>query len=332
MLRNSLIAFAAAAVCVLHAPAHAQPATTTLRIQDYPGIGNFLVRVANANGLCEKHGVKCELRTIPQAPLAMQTLLAGDLEVAFTPPEVIVQAANKGADLKVIGSGARSPNFFLMAGAGLASPNADKGYPAVMQDFKGKKIGVTARGSAAEFQLVSLLKGAGMTAQDVTIVAVGSPNTAFPAISQKQVEGLMLFAPMDGFCEVTKACRMVVDPRKGQGPTDVLDTNGAAVLQVVRAEFLQKNPKAVEGFRQAMREAGDFAQNPANFGALLKTAQETFKISAPDGDKILEVSLRNSVPAFQFPVDAKAFQHAAQYMQRTGQIDKVVDTAKLLAQ
>ncbi|MCY1558679.1 hypothetical protein D9M68_956360 [compost metagenome] len=48
-----------------------------------------------------------------------------------------MQAANKGGDLKVIGSGARSPNFFLMAGAGLASSNVDEGYPAVTQDFKG---------------------------------------------------------------------------------------------------------------------------------------------------------------------------------------------------
>ena len=331
MLRNSLITFAVATVCALHSPSHAQP-TATLRIQDYPGLGNFLVRVANAKGLCEKHGVKCELRTIPQAPLALQTLLAGDLEVAFGPPEVMLQAINKGADLKVIGSGAREPTFFLMASAALETPNATKGYPAVMQDFKGRKIGVTARGGAAEFQLVSMLQGAGMKAEDVTIVAVGAPNTAFPAMSQKQIDGLVLFTPMDGFCEVSKACRVVVDPRQGQGPADLVNISGAATLQIVRTDFIQKNPKAVAGFQSAMREAADFAQNPANFGALLKVAQETFKITTPGGDKVLEIALRNSIPTMQFPVLPKALQHAAHYMQRTGQIDKVIDTSQLLAQ
>jgi NitT/TauT family transport system substrate-binding protein len=329
MIRPLLISLVAA-LSTLPLPAHAQP--TSLRIQDYPGIGNFLVRVANANGLCEKNGVKCELRTIPQAPLAVQTLLAGDLDIAFAPAEVVLQAVNKGADLKAIGSGARAPNFFLMAGAGLPTPNAAKGYPAVMQDFKGKKIGVTARGSAAEFQLVTLLKGAGMKADDVTIVAAGSPNTAFPAISQKQLDGLMLFSPMDGFCEITKACRVVVDPRKGQGPSEVVNTDGAAVLQVTRADFIRKNSKAIEGFQSAMREAEDFAQKPANFPALLKIAQNTFKINAPNGDQILEVALRNALPALKFPVDPKALQHAAKYMLSTGQIDKLVDTSKLLAQ
>ncbi|WEE79490.1 ABC transporter substrate-binding protein [Comamonas testosteroni] len=330
MIRKKLIALAIASVSALSTSAMAQ--STVLRIQDYPGLGNFLVRVANANGLCAKHAITCELRSIPQAPLAMQTLLAGDLDVAFTPPEVLVQAVNKGAAVKAIGSGASGPTFFLMAGAGLDTPNAAKGYPAVMQDFKGKKIGVTARGSAAEFQLVSLLKGAGMSAQDVTIVAVGSPNTAFPAISQKQIDGLMLFTPMDGFCEVSKVCRVVVDPRKAQGPSDVLETKGASMLQVVRDEFLQKNSKAIEGYRRAMTEASEFAQNPANFAALLKIAQDTFKINVPNGDQILEVSLRNSLPTLQFPVDPKAFQEAARYMQRTGQISKVVDTSTLLVQ
>jgi NitT/TauT family transport system substrate-binding protein len=305
-------------------------AQTTLRIQDYPGLGNFLVRVANANNLCEKHGVKCELRTIPQAPLGMQTLLAGDIEVAFAPPEVLIQAVGKGADLKVVGSGAREPVFFLMAGAGLETPNSAKGYPAVMQDFKGRKIGVTARGSGAEFQLVEMLKGAGMKADDVTIVAVGAPNTAFPAIANKQIDGLVLFTPMDGFCEVSKACRVVVDPRNGVGPADVVKTSGAGVVLVVKTDYLAKNAAALKGFERALREAEALAQNPANFGAMFKIAEETFKINAPGGDKVLEVSLRNNLKSFKFDVDAKALQHIAEYMHRGGQIDKAVDTGRLL--
>lgn len=310
------------------APAAAQ---TTLRIQDYPGLGNFLARVASVNGLCEKHGVKCEMRTIPAAPLGVQTLLAGDIEVAFGPPEVLLQAVNKGAGLKVLGSGAQSPVFFLMASAALETPNAAKGYPAVMQDFKGRKVGVTARGSGAEFQLVEMLRGAGMSADDVTIVAVGAPNTAFPAISNKQIDGLMLFSPMDGFCEVSKACRVVVDPRRGEGPPDVVKVSGAAVVQVARADWVGKNAAAVQGFEKALREAEAFTQNPANFAALLKIAQNTFPISAPGGDKVLEIALRNAIPGMKFDADPKALQHAADYLHRSKQIDKLLDTGGLLA-
>lgn len=327
MIRSCLIAFIAAFL-TLTGQAYAQ--TATLRIQDYPGIGNFLVRVANASGMCEKNGIQCELRTIPQAPLGLQTMLAGDIDIAYVPTEVMLQAVNKGASIKVLGNGAYEPIFFLMASANLETPNASKGYPAVMQDFKGRKIGVTARGSAAEFQLVSLLKGAGMNADDVTIVAVGSPNTAYPAIANKQVDGLMLFTPMDGFCEVTKACRVVVDPRKGQGTVDILETSGAVSMMVVTDDFAQKNAKALDAFNKVMREAEVIARNPANFSAMLKVAQDTFKINVPNGNKILEVAVRNSVPSWRYEVKPQALQHSAEYMHRTGQIDKLVDTSKLM--
>jgi membrane protease subunit (stomatin/prohibitin family) len=53
------------------------------------------------------------LKTIPAAPLGLQTLLAGDLDVAFGPPEVVVQAANKGADLNVAATTAQSAAWAL---------------------------------------------------------------------------------------------------------------------------------------------------------------------------------------------------------------------------
>ena len=235
-----------------------------------------------------------------------------------------------GADLRIVGNGARNPVFFLMAGAALDTPNAAKGYPAVMQDFKGRKIGVTARGSAAEFQLVDLLKGAGLKSDDVTIVAVGAPNTAFPAIANKQIDGLMLFGPMDGFCEVTKACRVVVDPRKGQGPTDILKLTGASVVLVARADYTAKNGKALDALAGALREAEAFIQAPANYAAVLKVAQDTGKINAPGGDQILDISLRNALPTFRFGLDPAALQHAAEYLHRSGQVDKLIDTTRLM--
>jgi NitT/TauT family transport system substrate-binding protein len=317
----------AAGLLLAAATAHAQE---TVRVQDYPGIGNMLLRVAIANGYCDKRGIKCEGKTIPAAPLGVQTLLAGDLEVAFAPPEVVIQAVNKGAELRVIGNGARNPNFFLMAATGLDTPNADKGYPAVMQDFRGRKVGVTARGSAAEFQLVDLLKGAGMKPEDITIVAVGAPNTAFPAIANKQIDGLMLFSPMDGFCEVSKVCRIVVDPRKGQGPSDVLKLVGAAVVLVTRADYTVKNAKALDALGGALREAEAYIQVPANYPAVFKIAQDTGKINAPGGEQILDFALRNGIGSYRFALDPAALQHAAEYLHRSGQVDKVVDTARLL--
>ena len=304
--------------------------TETLRIQDYPGLGNIMVRVAVANGYCDKNGIKCELKTIPAAPLGIQTLLAGDIDIAFGPAEVVIQAANKGADLKIIGNAARDNIFFLMAGAHIETPNAAKGYPAVMADLKGKKIGVTARGSGAEFQLLDLLKGAGLSGNDVTIVPVGAPNPALPAIANKQVDALMLFAPMDGFCVAMKVCRVIVDPRKGEGPKELTQLNGASGPMTVRGEFSQKKGPTLDAFAKAMRESEAFIQNPANFNAVLKVINDTFKIEGPAGAAAIEASLRNSIGGSRFALDAKALQASADYLSNTQQIDKTFDTSKIL--
>lgn len=304
--------------------------TETLRIQDYPGLGNIMVRVAVANGYCDKNGLKCELKTIPAAPLGIQTLLAGDIDVAFGPAEVVIQAANKGADLKIIGNAARDNIFFLMAGAHIETPNAAKGYPAVMADLKGKKIGVTARGSGAEFQLLDLLKGAGLSGNDVTIVPVGAPNTALPAIANKQVDALMLFAPMDGFCVAMKVCRVIVDPRKGEGPKELTQLNGASGPMTVRGDFAQKKGPTLDAFAKAMRESEAFIQNPANFSAVLKVINDTFKIEGPAGAAAIEASLRSSIGGARFTLDAKALQASADYLSNTQQIDKTFDTSKIL--
>ena len=317
-----------AVALTLSASAMAQ--TETLRIQDYPGLGNVIVRIAAANGYCEKHGLKCELKTIPSGPLGVQTLMAGDIDIAFGPAEVVIQAANKGADLKIIGNAARDNIFFLMAGAHTETPNAAKGYPAVMADLKGKKIGVTARGSGAEFQLLDMLKGAGLSGNDVTIVPVGAPNTALPAIANKQIDAVMLFAPMDGFCAAMKVCRVIVDPRKGEGPDAITNLNGASGPMTVRGDFAQKKGSTLDAFAKAMREAETFAQNPANFAAVLKVVNDTFKIDGPAGAAAIEASLRNSISGVRFSLDTKALQHAADYLHNTKQIDKNFDTSKVL--
>jgi NitT/TauT family transport system substrate-binding protein len=262
--------------------------------------------------------------------LGIQTLMAGDIDVAFGPSEVVIQAANKGADLKIIGNAARDNIFFLMAGAHTETPNAAKGYPAVMADLKGKKIGVTARGSGAEFQLLDLLKGAGLSGSDVTIVPVGAPNTALPAIANKQIDAVMLFAPMDGFCAAMKVCRVIVDPRKGEGPKEITQLNGASGPMTVRGDFAQKNSATLDAFAKAMRESEAFIQNPANFAAVLKVINDTFKIEGPAGAAAVEASLRNSIGGSKFSLDPKALQHAADYLFNTKQIDKSFDTSKIL--
>ena len=123
------IACALVACVLLPTPiAHAQAQGETVRIQDYPGPGNMLYRVAVAKGYCEKYGIKCRLQMIPAAPLGIQALLAKSIDVTMGPIEVQVNAMVKGAAIKAF-SGAQALNpFLLVVRNDIATANSEKGF------------------------------------------------------------------------------------------------------------------------------------------------------------------------------------------------------------
>lgn len=303
---------------------------TTLKIQDYPGTGNLLVRVAQANGYCKAEGLNCELKTIAAAPLGLQTMLAGDIDIAYGPAEVAAAAGARKAPIKIIGAGFVDPVFFLVAGTKTELPNESKGYPEIIKSLKGLKIGVTQRGSGAEFQVIDMLRDAGLSANDVTFVAVGAPNTAFPALTNGQVDVVMTFSPSDGMCEVLKACRIIVDPRKGEGPSSIIKTRGGAGVLMVRAAWADSNAASIAAFRRALTQAENFVQDPKNFNATLAILKSTFGMQLPKADEIAEVVLRNNIATFKAKTNVTAMQVVADGMAASKLLPAPVDMSKLV--
>jgi NitT/TauT family transport system substrate-binding protein len=302
-------------------------AQTTVRFQDYPGTGNLLVRVAQDQGFCQQAGIRCELRAIPAAPLGMQTMLSGDIEVYFGPTEVAVAAVARKAPISIIAAGFTDPVFFVAAGAKTELATEKEGYPGVVKSFKGKKIGVTQRGSGAEFQVIDMLVDAGLTANDVTFVAVGAPDTAFPALTRGQVDLIMTFSPTDGMCEVLKACRVVVDPRKGQGPASLLATRGGSGSMAVKTEWAAANPQTVAAIRRALELSEAFIANPANFDKTLEVLRKTFALQLPNAEQIAEVALRNTIGNFKARGTVPAMQAVADAMTENKLLPVKVDMA-----
>lgn len=308
--------------------AHAQPADV-VRINDFPGPGNIIARVAVAKKFCEKQGIRCETRTFASGPLAMQVMLSGELEVTYTPPEVVIQAALQGSQLRIIGNGyARSP-FFLAIGNHVDLPNANKGYPAVIRDLKGRRIGVPARGAGAEFLLKSMLKDAGLSPSDVIIVASGAPNTTYPSLQTRQIDAAVTFTPAESFCRVLESCKVVVDTSVGEGPASFAAMTGMNMALTVKADYAQKNPKTIAAFSAAMRDSTAFVQDPRNADEVIAIIEQTFRIDHPKGKEIADTALRATLPGVRFERNPRALQAAADYLYDTEQIKTRFDTNPL---
>ena len=320
-------------ICVASAvPAQAQGKGETVKFHDYPGTGNMLARVAISKGYCEKAGIKCELQMIPSAPLAAQAMMAKSIDSFFGPTVVMNGAIQKGAKMKMVVGGAVVNTMILIAGNGTDTPGVGKGFPALMQDFKGKKIGVTARGAATEQYLTWMLLKAGMKADDVSYVAVGAPNTAYGALVSKQVDGLMMFEPAGAMCDVLKTCKRVWTGATDAQPAELFATNGGGSGMVFTQEYIDKNPHVIEAVIKAFKDSDAFINNPANFNETLKIGQTYFKFDMPKGDEILAAVMKGAIDtkAYTAPISRKAIQAELDLLLAMKMIDKMPAMADLI--
>lgn len=310
-------------------PSHvsAQGKEELVRIQDYPGIGNLLYRVAIRKGFCKKQGLECQLTSIPAAPLGAQALLANSIDVGLFPPSVQINAMVKGARLKAIGSGATRSILLIAARNDVPTPSAEKGYPALMWDLKGKKIGVPSRGTDAELQFVFLAQKAGMKAADFTFVAVGAPNTSHGALISRQVDASITYEPSGALCEVTEACKVIYRGATSPEPKEIFDTSGAASILVATQDTVQERARVIDALIAAGKEAEEFVQDPANFDEVLAISESYFKFDMPKGREVAIAALRSLLPGYKIGLNRPALAAVANFLLIMKQLDMPFDAS-----
>lgn len=303
-----------------------------LRIQEYPGtILNLPIWVAADGGFCQAHGLRCQGTAVPSGPLALQALAAGSLEIMYASTEVITAAVSRGNDVQVFVG--HSPNniYTFNIRKDVPLPNAAAGYPAIMKDLKGLKIGVTARGAGTELLSRALFIGAGMNPDDVTFVATGSPTTSYPTFVAKQIDAAMMFQPFRTLCDIQKTCVVGVDLAKGEGPEDLRVLNGGFETFAARRNFIEANGVAIDAFIQAMTETIAWMQDPANFDKLMTLTRKRLTLGdIPDADNTLIQLVKTEVPKFGVKIDRRSIKGFSDFLIKYKLIEKPVDPASFV--
>jgi NitT/TauT family transport system substrate-binding protein len=310
--------------------AFAQEERTRVRIQDYPGTGNMLFRIAISKGFCEKHGITCELKIIPSGPLGASALLSKSIDVGFFPAEVQISAMIAGAKLKAILSGARLNPFAIVVRNDPDLLHGVRQFPELMTALKGRRIGVPARGGSAELQFGLLAKKARLTPADFTYVAVGAPSTSYGALVSKQIDASMAYEPSLSMCEVLQTCTVVFSLSETDEPPEIARTNGGVTNSVVTDEMSERNPRVVDALIAAAKDAEIFVQNPANFDEALQIAKSFFSFDLPKGDEIMERSFKRTLPTLRSSIDRSALGQIAENMLAMKQIEAPFDPTRLV--
>ena len=136
--------------------------------------------IAEQLGYFKAEGLDVTIVDFAGGSRALQAVVGGSADVVSGAFEHTINMQFKGQPMRAFVLQGAAPQIVLGV-----NPKTLPNFKSVA-DLKGKKVGVTSRGSGAEFQLLDMLKGAGMSGSDVTIVPVGAPNTALPAIQPWQ--------------------------------------------------------------------------------------------------------------------------------------------------
>jgi len=141
--------------------------------------------VAKDKKLFDKHGVDVEVMYI--RGVAIEALLAGEVQFVRASPPSVVRSTIRGADLAIIANTVNVAVFSLMTKSEIQRP----------EDLKGKKIGVTSLGDSPDLVLSLLLERWGLQRnKDVTVLGIrGGMPELLVSVAKGFVDGGMISAP-----------------------------------------------------------------------------------------------------------------------------------------
>lgn len=220
-----------------------------------------LPHMAQALGIYKKHGLEVDLIGGTAGPANVAAMLSGSADFADVPPLISFPLVADGQKIQFLLNNRLTQDELIVR---KAIPLPNKGaYPDVMKDIKGLKVGVPSRGTVAEQIVVQMLEAAGMSAEDVTFVAVsGSPASAATAFLQKEVDVIPTWVPITALVG-EENYETAVDRETMW--SEVLGEDLISTAWGTTEKTVKERPKAVEAFCKSLRETLETAQDPARF-------------------------------------------------------------------
>ncbi|NMO94896.1 aliphatic sulfonate ABC transporter substrate-binding protein [Paenibacillus lemnae] len=185
-----------------------------------------------------------------------------------------------------------------------------------LKDLKGKKIGV-AKGSSAYNFLYMALDQAGLTDSDVKVIQL-QPDEARPALDTGAIDAWSIWEPYATTAVFQTGASLLASGED-------LNINAPSFL-IARTGFTEEHPELTVAFLKAYEEARIY------FTTHLDEVSEDISKTQKLDKEIISRVLKNSQPILLpiTPEFAKAHQEQADFLYKSGAIDKQLDTSKVL--
>lgn len=211
---------------------YAQSAPTSLHVAYVAVSGTqSALWVAQETGLFRRNGLETSLIYIAGASRVIQTMLAGDIQLAAAAPSAVVDVVSGGGDLVTVAGMVNIPAFYLVVRPEIHS----------VQELRGRPVGVTRFGASSDFAMRYLLRKAGLEPQkDVPILQMGGQPELAAAIDSRQIFAATTGPP--AMVKMQKAgSKILIAPKN-------LGFRFPHVGIVVRKSFLARQRDVVKNF------------------------------------------------------------------------------------
>jgi NitT/TauT family transport system substrate-binding protein len=241
---------------------------TTLRLGYFPNLTHATALAGIEQGIFAKQlgdGVKLETKAFNAGPAATEALFSGAIDATYIGPNPAINAfvKSKGEAIRII-SGATSGGAFLVVKPGIKD----------VQDLRGRKLATPQLGNTQDVALRSWLAKAGLKTTtegggDVSIVPQENSQT-LETFQAGDIDGAWVPEPWATRLEQEGGGKVLVDEA-------TLWPGGKYVTThlIVRTEFLERNPAAVEGLLRGQVEANKLVNdNPEQAQKLVNAGIE----------------------------------------------------------
>lgn len=205
--------------------------------------------LAEQLGYFRDEGVDVEILDFPGGAKALQAMMGGSADVVSGGFDHTIVMQARGQMLTAFVLQGATPAISLVVSKEKAA--AWRGP----QDLKGMKIGVTAPGSSTNMFVNALLARGGLTKDDVSIIGVGTGQSAVAA---------MQAGHLDALANIEPAISMLVRSGKVEEKIETLSVRGARELYgaalpsgsfYTKRDFIRDNPNTVQALTNAMVRA-----------------------------------------------------------------------------
>ena len=234
-LRSLLATFA---VC-LAVPAAAQ---TKINL-GYTQANAFMAAfVAKDQGFFAKRGLDVTLQIVPQGSTIASAMAGGTLNAGTLTPPAFLLAVEGGIDAQVVAAATfqakANPTIAVMAKEGSNIKSA--------ADIRGKRVGVPGLNGGNHIVAMKWLKNNGVDPKDVTVVETNFPQMG-DLLKGGQVDVVVPVEPFISRIQQGQIGYVVAVP--------TITDSFLESFYIMNRDFIQKNPKAAQDFREAIREA-----------------------------------------------------------------------------